>query len=190
MILIVGGGAAGFFSAIHAKAIRPDLEVIILEKSERVLEKVRISGGGRCNVTHNCMDAKDLALHYPRGSKALLGPFTRFNAKDTWDWFESRNVPLKIERDGRVFPQSNSSSSIVECLMSCAEDLGVALRLGCGVTRLERSGDGLVSGFTAYLDNGDTLHPERIILATGSARGGYELARGVGHHIVSPIPSL
>lgn len=191
MIVVIGGGAGGYFSAIHARIHAPDRPVLILEKSHRVLEKVRISGGGRCNVTHDCMSARELASHYPRGQKALLGAFSRFNASDTWEWFKSRGVLLKVEQDGRVFPQSNSSSSIMECLMNEASELGVELRLGAGVSRItyNKSADALVR-FTIHLDTGDSFNSERVVLATGSARGGYELARGLGHTIVPPIPSL
>ena len=119
---IIGGGAAGFFAAIRAKSISPDCEVVLLEASGKFLSKVRISGGGRCNVTHACYDPAELITNYPRGSKALRQAFSRFMTGDTVEWFESRGVPLKTEADGRIFPVSDQSESIVNCLMQEAAE--------------------------------------------------------------------
>ena len=135
--LIVGGGAAGFFTAITIAESNPDMQVTILEKTSKILQKVRISGGGRCNVTHACFDPSELAENYPRGSRELLCPFHRFMTGDTMAWFESRGVSLKIESDGRVFPTSNSSESIIDCLVSSAEQAGVQLELKQGVKSIE-----------------------------------------------------
>src|SRR5580698_4624925 len=126
-VVIVGGGAAGFFAAIAAAEL--GAAVTVLEKTSRFLEKVRISGGGRCNVTHACFDQRDFATRYPRGERALLGPFQKFSARDTVAWFETRGVKLKIEADGRMFPVTDSSQTIMDCLMNAARDAGVMLRL-------------------------------------------------------------
>src|SRR5215207_8569565 len=120
ILLVVGGGAAGFFAAIHAARANPGAEVIVLEKTAQFLSKVRISGGGRCNVTHACFDARELTKRYPRGERALIAPFHRFQASDTVAWFESRGVKLKAESDGRMFPTTDSSQTIIDCLMNAA----------------------------------------------------------------------
>src|SRR5947208_10925720 len=119
-VIIVGGGAAGFFAAITCAEAAPDAEVIVLEKTAHFLSKVRISGGGRCNVTHACFDARELTKRYPRGERALIAPFYRFQASDTVAWFESRGVKLKVEGDGRMFPITDSSQTIIDCLMNAA----------------------------------------------------------------------
>lgn len=139
-IIVVGGGAAGFFAAIAAAGQGAD--VTILEKSSRVLDKVRISGGGRCNVTHAGFDPREFATRYPRGGKALLGPFQTFSARDTVTWFEARGVKLKTEPDGRMFPVTDSSQTIVDCLMNAAQQAGVKLRLNCGVQSVAKLPDG------------------------------------------------
>ena len=123
--LIIGGGAAGFFSAIHRAANHPEEDVTILERGKSVLEKVRISGGGRCNVTHACWDPRELVKFYPRGAKELLGPFNAFACGDTMGWFGDRGVELKIEDDGRVFPVTDSSQTIIDCLWNTAKGAGV-----------------------------------------------------------------
>ena len=128
-VIVVGGGAAGFFAAITCAESSPDARVTILERGARCLDKVRISGGGRCNVTHACFDTREFATRYPRGEKPLLGPFQKFSARDTVTWFESRGVRLKTEADGRMFPVTDSSQTIVECLLSSARKAGVGLRL-------------------------------------------------------------
>ena len=132
-IIVVGGGAAGFFAAIAAAEAGAD--VTILEKTSRVLEKVRISGGGRCNVTHACFEPREFATRYPRGERALLSPFSKFSARDTVAWFEARGVQLKSERDGRMFPTTDSSETIVNCLMDAAQNAGVKFQLNCAVDR-------------------------------------------------------
>ena len=185
--IIIGAGAAGFFSAIQHKSTHPKDEVIIIEKSKEVLAKVKISGGGRCNVTHACFEPRDLIANYPRGAKALLGPFHQFQPRDTVDWFQSRGVPLKTEADGRMFPVSDSSQSIVDCLMKEAEKLGVKLWTECAVKKIEKDSDGR---FTLELANGQSHGCEKVILATGSSRSGYDFARSLGHTIVDPVPSL
>jgi len=142
-IVIAGGGAAGFFAAITCAEAAPDAEVTILEKGAQFLSKVKISGGGRCNVTHACFDARELTARYPRGERALLAPFTSFQSSDTVAWFEARGVKLKTESDGRMFPVSDSSQTIIDCLMNAAKAAGVKARLNTGVERVtKRAGDG------------------------------------------------
>jgi predicted Rossmann fold flavoprotein len=138
-IVVVGGGAAGFFGAIAAAESAPDARVVILEKGPRTLSKVRISGGGRCNVTHSCFDARELSRRYPRGGRALIGPFSRFGPADTVVWFESRGVRLKTEADGRMFPVTDSSQTIVDCLLDSARRAGVEVRLGVGLVAARSS---------------------------------------------------
>ena len=182
-IAIIGGGAAGFFGAIACAEAHPQHKVILLEKSRQWLSKVRISGGGRCNVTHACFDPALLVQNYPRGEKALRGPFNRFQPKDTIAWFEARGVKLKSEEDGRMFPITDSSETIIQCLLQAAEKAGVELRLGCGVKAIQ-------PGFKLSLPNGEELHSDYILLATGSQPIGWQLAESLGHSIQSAVPSL
>lgn len=168
---MVGGGASGFFAAISAKTAHPHAHVEIHEKSNKVLSKVRISGGGRCNVTHACFDPKELVKNYPRGSKELLGPFHRFQPKDTIHWFFERGVELKTEGDGRMFPITDSSETIIECLLNEVKKLGIEIKL------------------KARFDL-QSCDADRIILATGSSKEGWEMARMLGHTIQEPVPSL
>jgi len=139
---VAGGGAAGFFAAITCAEAAPGTEVIVLEKGPQFLSKVRISGGGRCNVTHACFDARELAERFPRGGQALIGPFRRFQAQDTVEWFESRGVKLKTEEDGRMFPITDSSQTIIDCLVNAAKRAGVKLVTGRGVDEVRRIGFG------------------------------------------------
>ncbi len=185
-VIIVGGGAAGFFAAIHNKQNHPECSVTILEKSNEVLAKVKISGGGRCNVTHACFGPRILVGNYPRGGKELLGPFHRFQPKDTMDWFISHGVPLKIEADNRVFPVSDDSQSILDCLINTAKKLGISIWTQCLVTQIVHDS----SGFCLSLANGEKQVCQKLILATGSSRAGYEFAKSLGHTIEPPIPSL
>ena len=135
-VIVVGGGAAGFFAAITCAESSPAAEVTVLERGSRFLDKVRISGGGRCNVTHACFDPREFATRYPRGGRALLAPLLKFSARDTVAWFESRGVKLQTEDDGRMFPVSDSSQTIIDCLMNAAKAAGVKLRLNAGVERV------------------------------------------------------
>ena len=132
-VIIIGGGAAGYFTAINAKENNPDLDITILEKGKDVLQKVKISGGGRCNVTHACFIPKDLIEFYPRGKKELLGPFHQFMTGDTFEWFEERGVPLKIEDDNRVFPEANTSQAIIDCFQNAVDKLHIKVLTNCGV---------------------------------------------------------
>lgn len=180
-IVVIGGGAAGFFAAISAASKNRDRKIILLEKSKVLLSKVRISGGGRCNVTHACFEPALLIKNYPRGSKALLGPFHKFQPRDTIQWFESRGVPLKVEEDGRIFPLSDSSQSIIECLIDEAKKQNVEIYFLQKVDEVEVTDFGFrVAGIDC----------SALLLATGSSKEGYEIAKSLGHTIVPLVPSL
>ena len=165
-IIVVGGGAAGFFAAIAAA--EQGASVTVLEKTSRFLDKVRISGGGRCNVTHACFDSRDFAARYPRGQKALLGPFVKFSARDTVAWFESRGVKLKAEADGRMFPVTDSSQTIMACLMQAAKAAGVKLRLDAGVASIVKNADG---GFEVMSGRAGSPLPAAATRAQDGAQG-------------------
>jgi predicted Rossmann fold flavoprotein len=184
-IIVIGGGAAGFFGAICA-ATHPHTQVTLLEAGSTPLTKVRISGGGRCNVTHHCFDPSQLVRSYPRGGKELRGAFTRFQPKDTIAWFESRGVRLKTEEDGRMFPITDSSETIVNCLMEEAKKTGVQLRTNVIVKSVKKER----SGFEITLKTGEKLSCDRLLIATGSNPLGYRFARELGHTIESLAPSL
>jgi hypothetical protein len=188
-IIIVGGGAAGFFAGITCAEAKPDADVTILEKSSQFLSKVRVSGGGRCNVTHACFDARDFATRFPRGEQPLIGPFQRFQARDTVAWFEARGVKLKTESDGRMFPVTDSSETIIDCLVESATTAGVKLVTNCGVHRLSKSGE---RGFEVTLSTGKADTCNRVLLATGGCRtaAAGQLAVSLGHTLEPPVPSL
>lgn len=188
-LVIAGGGAAGFFAALTAKGANHELRVTILEATGQVLRKVAISGGGRCNVTHACFEPKELAKFYPRGHKELLGAFHKFQPRDTIEWFESRGVRLKTEGDGRVFPASDSSQSIVDCLVREAERLGVEVRLNAGLQSVEKQPDGR---FALVLANGELTTADYLLLACGGTRNqqSAQLAASLGHSPLAPVPSL
>jgi predicted Rossmann fold flavoprotein len=202
-IIVVGGGAAGFFAAIAAAEAGAD--VTLLEKTSRFLEKVRISGGGRCNVTHACFEPREFATRYPRGERALLSPFQKFSARDTVNWFAARGVKLKTEGDGRMFPITDSSQTIVDCLMNAAQNAGVKLRLNCTVESVAKNADGkfeLVLGRAGSPLPTDGAHKvarpaekvsgDKLLLATGGCRAAAagQLAVSLGHQIEAPVPSL
>ncbi len=184
---MVGGGAAGFFSAIAAA--EQGMDVTILEKSARFLEKVRISGGGRCNVTHACFEPREFSTRYPRGGRALLSPFSKFSARDTVAWFEARGVRLKTESDGRMFPTTDSSETIVECLMNAAQSARVKLRTNVTVESVSKTPD---DKFRVLLQDGGVLFADKLLLATGGCRAAAagQLAASLGHTIEPPVPSL
>jgi predicted Rossmann fold flavoprotein len=188
-VIVVGGGAAGFFAAITSAEAMPRVEVTILEKSAQFLSKVRISGGGRCNVTHACFDAREFTTRFPRGERALIGPFQRFQASDTVAWFKERGVKLKTESDGRMFPTSDSSETIIDCLIGTAKAAGVKLVVRCGVDHVVRGAKG---GFDLTLSNGETMVCDRLLLATGGCRteAAGQLAVSLGHTLEPPVPSL
>lgn len=187
-IIVIGGGAAGFFAAITAAEANPDAQVMVLERNRNVLGKVRISGGGRCNVTHACYEPAELVQHYPRGALALRGPFTRFQPLDTVSWFESRGVKLKTERDGRIFPISDDSATIVNCLTDAATHAGVVVQTNVAISNVMRHTSS--KGFTVSLKDGEFVDCDRLLLATGSGAQGWQWAQAMGHTIVSPAPSL
>lgn len=188
-IIVVGGGAAGFFSAITCAEVNPQAEVILLEKSAQFLSKVRISGGGRCNVTHACFEPRELTERYPRGQRSLIAPFHHFQSSDTVTWFESRGVKLKTESDGRMFPITDSSQTIVDCLMQAAQAAKVKLLLNRGVEQVSKQPDGK---FVLSLSNSETLTCDRLLLATGGCRSASagQLAVSLGHTLETPVPSL
>lgn len=188
-IVIAGGGAAGFFAAITAARARPDADVRLLEKGPQFLQKVRISGGGRCNVTHACFDPRELGGRYPRGGRALISPLHRFGPRETVEWFHARGVSLKREADGRMFPVTDSSQTIVDCLLGEAERAGVKMRARLGVERVEKRID---AGFALTLTDGGALPCERLLLATGGCRtpAAGALAASLGHTLEPPVPSL
>jgi predicted Rossmann fold flavoprotein len=189
-VIIIGGGAAGFFAAIHCAESAPDLSVTILEKGSKVLSKVLISGGGRCNVMHSCFQPDDLVSRYPRGKRELLGPFNHFSPVQTRQWFEARGVALKTETDGRMFPTTDRSETIADCLSNAAEDAGVAVRKRQMVTQLERLPDGR---YRMECDGGESSWvSQRLMVATGGMKPGpvMESLVGFGHKIQKLAPSL
>ncbi len=206
--MVIGGGAAGFFGAIAAKT--PHNRVTIVEQGRQPLEKVRISGGGRCNVTTSVTEPVELAGHYPRGHRELRGAFFRvFGSEDVREWFELRGVPLKVEPDGRVFPVSDSSESVIACLRREAADLGIELLTQTNATKVVSSPLGAAGeeaaaagargfevslkrqpGGSAESEKETVLAASHLLLATGSDRVGWRLARALGHAVVEPRPSL
>lgn len=184
-VVVVGGGAAGFFAAINAKEMNPGLDIVILEKGKEVLQKVKISGGGRCNVTHACFEPKELVKFYPRGEKELLGPFHQFMTGDTFEWFEQRGIPLKIESDNRVFPESNSSQTIVDCFIKTTENLGIEVRKNCGVLTVEKA-----NGQWKVSTKDQDFFCDKLVMAAGSSKKVWDLTETLNHTIVSPVPSL
>jgi predicted Rossmann fold flavoprotein len=191
-VLVAGGGAAGFFGAIEAAVSSPGTEVILHEASPNVLAKVRVSGGGRCNVTHACFEARDLAKSYPRGSRELIGPLSRFGPKQTVEWFANRGVELKTERDGRMFPVTDDSATIVACLERAARDAGVRVMTRSGLRALERIPRPPGSGLSATLTDGTIERVDRVLIATGggSSSAGFSIAASLGHTVAPPVPSL
>lgn len=189
-IAVIGGGAAGFFSAIAAKENYPDAEVTIFEKSQKLLAKVKISGGGRCNVTNRCTSVGQLWKAYPRGGKRLKKAFHQFGTNDTIEWFESRGVPLITEDDHRVFPASHSSQSIIDCFMQEAARLKIAIKLGMGVKSIRPQGEQLTLDFIA--EKHPSRHFDKVIVTTGGSpkRQGLEWLEALGHQIEDPVPSL
>ncbi|WP_375446740.1 NAD(P)/FAD-dependent oxidoreductase [uncultured Fibrella sp.] len=188
-LAIIGGGAAGFFGAIAAAEADPTATVTIYEKGRQVLQKVRVSGGGRCNVTHACFDHKKLVTHYPRGDRWLRPLLTQFDTATTVRWFEGRGVPLKTEADGRMFPTTDSSETIIDCLLGTARKLGIRIQTSCGVERLEPLATG---GYVLHLLTGERTQADRVLVATG----GYPQAPSYGwmpeqaEPLQSPVPSL
>lgn len=188
LFAVIGGGASGFMAALTAAENHPNDKVIIFEKSREVLSKVRISGGGRCNVTHQPSSPTSFAKNYPRGQSFLKKILTQFDATDTMRWFESRGVRLKTEPDGRVFPQTNSSQTIIQCLLEQADRLGVEIRTGVSVKNFEI----IDNQFLLHLHNDAPLKVDRLIVATGGSpkMQGFDWLTQHGHDVAPPVPSL
>ncbi|HKJ39387.1 MAG TPA: aminoacetone oxidase family FAD-binding enzyme, partial [Anaerolineales bacterium] len=189
-VIIVGGGPAGFFAAIRCAELNPKLNVLIVEKASQTLGKVIISGGGRCNVTHACFEPAQLITYYPRGGNELRGAFSRFQPQDTVRWFESRGVKLKTEADGRMFPVTDDSNSIAECLRESARKAGVKVELRTSLLKVEK---GLRGGFRLELRKEAKvfhLQTNKLVIATGSDRNTLDTLKSLGHTIEEPVPSL
>lgn len=187
-VIVIGGGAAGFFGAISAAESGAE-NVLILEKGPEVLNKVRISGGGRCNVTHSCFEPRELIEHYPRGRKSLLGPFHSWPVAETIAWFEGQGIALKTEDDGRIFPVTDDSQTIIDALLGAARALGVEWKTKCGVSSVQVSPSG---GFLVETNGGEILEAGRLLVATGGIRSGSarKPAEDLGHALEPAVPSL
>ncbi|MEX2478133.1 MAG: NAD(P)/FAD-dependent oxidoreductase [Gracilimonas sp.] len=187
-VAVIGGGAAGFFAAISAKTDHPEAKVTIYEKSDKLLSKVRISGGGRCNVTHHCFDIRELVKFYPRGERPLKKAFGMFSPTDTVQWFESRGVNLKTESDGRMFPTTDDSQTIINCLMQECQKLGIGIKTKSNIKKIKPLDDGYELGF----HRGGKVKVDKVIVATGGSprRSGFDWLRELGHEIEEPVPSL
>ncbi len=184
-LVIIGGGASGFMGAITAisNGIR---SVVILEGTSKVLEKVRISGGGRCNLTNSCRDISNLVNNYPRGEKQLIGLFNRFSTTEAFDWFEKQGLNLKIEKDGRVFPCSDSSDDVIKCLTSVAINSGVKIFTNSHVKQISI----IKEGFKLLVKGNNSFETKNVLICTGCHPSGRRLAKSLGHSIVQPVPSL
>jgi predicted Rossmann fold flavoprotein len=191
-IVVAGGGAAGFFAAIACAEANPRAEVTLHEATMHPLAKVRVSGGGRCNVTHASFDAREMAKNYPRGSRELIGPLSRFGPADTVAWFGDRGVATKTEKDGRMFPVTDDSATIVNCLMGAASKAGARLITHSGIRSVEKIPDDPKGRFTVTLTTGDAIQADRVLIATGGVRGsvGHVIAEKLGHSITPQVPSL
>ena len=188
-IAIIGAGAAGFFGAIECARMNPNVQVTIFEKSQKVLSKVKVSGGGRCNVTHSCFDVSQLVKNYPRGEKELRSVFNRFNCSDTIQWYKERGVELKTEDDGRMFPITDNSATIVNCLQNAADEFGIQVSVGSGIKELVPGPDKRV---TLVFDDGNEYAFDAVLVAAGGFpnQEGFRWLRKTGHTIVKPVPSL
>lgn len=188
-VIVIGGGAAGFFAAINCAQLHPNYSVTLFEKSSKLLSKVRISGGGRCNVTHACFDNSLLIKNYPRGEKELRNAFSRFSAADTVKWFEQRGVELKTEADGRMFPVTDKSETIVDCLMQEAEKAGVKIKLNVDITEIIKNS---TNTFTLKTNGGGSFECDKLIIASGGnpKDTAYDWLKKLGHTIIKPVPSL
>ncbi len=187
-LIVIGGGAAGFFGAIQAAEMKPGLQVLILEKSSKLLSKVRISGGGRCNVTHHCYNPFELARHYPRGEKSLKDPFRSFHAEHMVKWLGSKGVILKSESDGRMFPVTNSSETIIACFISQSEQLKIKIYLSKRVSRIDKG----INLLDIVCEDGEVYNAKKILIAMGgnAATAAYNFIADLKHTIKDPIPSL
>lgn len=188
-ILIIGGGASGFFAAINCAIFYPTCSITVLEKSNKLLSKVRISGGGRCNVTNSCTDTAHLIKNYPRGEKELQNVFSRFSTSDIVTWFEERGIRLKTEPDGRMFPASNSSETIINCFLQEAEKHDIKIKTGIGISEISQNKD---SSFTIKIIGGGEFICDKVIIASGGnvKPSAYDWIQKLGHTIATPVPSL
>jgi predicted Rossmann fold flavoprotein len=188
-VAVIGGGAAGYFAAIACAETNPQAQVVLFEKSAGVLRKVRISGGGRCNVTHACFDPREFVTRFPRGRRELLGPLHAWRVEDTISWFERRGVPLKVEADGRMFPTTDSSATVIDCLGTAARNLEVEVRTGAPVRAVSGSG---ADRFDLSVAQDGRFHTHRVIVASGGGEqsGGLKIAAALGHTITELAPSL
>jgi predicted Rossmann fold flavoprotein len=183
---VIGGGAAGFFYAINFAINNPEAKITIFEQGKTVLNKVKISGGGRCNVTHACFDPRDLTKFYPRGEKELRGPFHKFACGDTIEWFEKRGVELKIEEDGRMFPTTNSSQTIIDCLESECKKYGIRISTSQKVTNLKLNSDN--TWHVQFKERSENF--DKLFIGTGSSTYFWNILAELGHNIIKPVPSL
>lgn len=184
-VIIIGGGAAGFFAAINIGHLYPNLKIAILERGKEVLGKVKVSGGGRCNVTHAEFIPQELTTYYPRGEKELLGPFHTFMTGDTMEWFESRGVPLKIEDDGRIFPTSNNSQTIIDCFLSEAKKYNIDVLTNQSVASFNA-----INSKWNIVTKTHNFFATKLIVATGSNPKIWSFLEQLGHTIIKPVPSL
>lgn len=187
-LIVIGGGAAGFFGAIQTAEMKPNANILILEKSNKILSKVRISGGGRCNVTHQCFNPNVLAHHYPRGEKSLKKAFKYFHAEHTVNWFNSKGIVLKAEGDGRMFPISDSSETIIECFVNLATAHKIKIELVKTVCKIQS----LVEGLEIFCNGGVSFKTKCILITSGGNpnKQFYDFISQLGHTIKPPIPSL
>ena len=188
-LVVIGGGAAGFFCAVNAARLSPSLKVTLLEKSGKLLQKVKVSGGGRCNTTHHLLEISALSKCYPRGEKFVKKAFHHFNPSHTIEWFQQRGVRLKREADGRMFPTTDSSQTIIDCLLREAEQYGVNVHLHAAVQQLESSGN----NWRIALAGGKEFFAEKVCVAVGGYARSEQfqwIIQHTGHHIVEPVPSL
>lgn len=187
-LVVIGGGAAGFFCAINAAKLFPALEIKLIEKSNKLLSKVKISGGGRCNVTHNAPDLIYMSKHYPRGQHFVKKAFSRFFVPDTIEWFRERGVTLKAEPDGRMFPDTDSSQTIIDCLLKEADKYRVKIEMSTAVTALTQVGN----GWKVSLQDGSVLEADFVCVAAGgyAQADKFSWLQATGHKIVAPLPSL
>ncbi|CAH0995279.1 hypothetical protein EMA8858_01399 [Emticicia aquatica] len=188
-IIVVGGGAAGFFAAINTAEKKTGLRIAILERGRDVLQKVKVSGGGRCNVTHACFEPSKLVKYYPRGENELLEPFKRFNPTHTVEWFESRGVKIKKEADGRMFPVSDSSQSIIDCLLEAAQRNNIEVITNARVEHFEYLKTN-TSNWKLRVSGDRLLQSQKLMIATGSDNAIWNLLEKLKINIIQPVPSL
>lgn len=191
-VIIIGGGAAGYYAAIHIAEANPSIKILILERGKEVLTKVKVSGGGRCNVTHAEFDPNELVLNYPRGQKELKGPFNTYCSGDTIGFFDKRGISLKIEEDGRMFPESNSSKTIIDCFVNEATRLGVQLLRNSSVVAIEQLKKSKENASDGWMVESiqKKYYAKKILVATGSNPKIWKLMEKLGHTVVTPVPSL